>query len=159
MLDGIEPAREPFELHSLLGSIAERFAAAASSKGVLLDVKVARSVPAVVLGDESGVGQALGELIDNAVEFTDAGEIVASVTCEESSHGRTLMHAEVSDTGRGIPHATLQQLFERSPSADGGLIRSQRLVELMDGRFGCSSELGIGTTVWFTVPLDLVDGS
>jgi len=157
VLDGAEPARESFELHSLIRSLAERFVAAASSKGVVLDIKTAPSVPAIVLGDESGVGQALSELLDNAVRFTDAGEVIASVTCEGDSGGRTLMHIEVSDTGRGIPHATLQRLFERNGPIAGGLSKSQRLVELMDGRFGCSSELGIGTTVWFTVPLDLID--
>jgi len=157
VLDGAEPARESFELHPLIGSIAEEFTEAASSKGIVLDVKTARSVPAVALGDESGLRQAFSELLDNAVKFTDAGEVVASVTCEGSSGGRTLMHVEVSDTGRGIPHATLQRLFERNGSVAGGLGRCQRLVELMDGRFGCSSEVGVGTTAWFTVPLDLID--
>jgi signal transduction histidine kinase len=157
VLDGAEPARQSFELHSLIASIAERFAAAAASKGIVLDVKTARSVPAVVLGDEEGVGQALSELLDNAVKFTDGGEVIASVTCEGHSGGRTLMQVEVSDTGRGIPDATLQDLFARSRPV-GGLHKSQRLVELMDGRFGCSSEIGIGTTVWFAVPLDLIDG-
>jgi signal transduction histidine kinase len=157
VLDGAEPARQSFELHLLISSIAERFSAAAASKGIVLDVKTARSVPAVALGDEGGIGQALSELLDNAVKFTDTGEIVASVTCEGPSGGRTLMHVELSDTGRGISHETLQLLFERSGSLDGGLRTSQRLVELMDGRFGCSSEVGVGTTVWFAVPLDLID--
>jgi signal transduction histidine kinase len=165
VLDGAEPSRDPIEIHSLIGSIADRYAPVASRKGLLLDIRTAQSVPPVVHGDRRGVEQALSDLIDNAVKFTDAGEIVASVTCEAAMGSRTILHVEVSDTGRGIPHPTLQRLFAVGggpvayavDASEGGLIRSRRLVELMDGRFGASSEPGTGTTVWFTVPRDLTD--
>ena len=75
-----------------------------------------------------------------------------------------MFHAEVSDTGCGMDAAALARLFgprkggRFTPNgADGvGSLRlAHRLVELMDGRLGCSSAVGMGTTTWFSVPLDL----
>lgn len=166
--DGIEagsaePICHRFDLVTAIGSIADRYADAARAKGISLTVKTADSVPEAVLGDERRIDRALSALLDNAVRFTDEGEIVASVTCENALGDRTVMHVEVSDTGRGIPDETLEQLFDSGargvaaplPAGAGGLLQSQRIVELLDGRFGCCSELGTGTTMWFSVPLDL----
>jgi signal transduction histidine kinase len=164
VLSDTEPVCGLFDLPELVSSIANRFTAAAREKSVWLELKRAQTLPRRVVGDADAIGQVMAALIDNAVKFTDEGEIVASVLCEEAVSGRTLLQFELSDTGAGIPSETLEHLFDSSrcnrppvaPSPDaGGLIRSRWLVELMDGRFGCSSEIGMGTTVWFTVPLDL----
>ena len=76
-----------------------------------------------------------------------------------------LFHAEVSDTGCGMSPDLIARLFGprnggrftplAGVSGGGTLGVVHRLVELMDGRLGCSSALGMGTTTWFTVPLDL----
>jgi signal transduction histidine kinase len=162
--DGLEPRCDRFALQALIDSVADRFAESARAKGIVLEIKTAHTVPTHAVGDEAGLGQTLTALVDNAVKFTDRGEVIASVTCDGVVGGRTLLHVEVSDTGSGIPDAVLEMLFDSSRDggpplapapSEGGLVHSRHLVELMDGRFGCSSRLGTGTTAWFTVPLDL----
>lgn len=161
---GDAPAASRFDLGSLIDSVGTRLGPVAREKGISLELKQADGMPAAVVGQERELAEALSALVDNAVRFTDDGEVVASVTCEPASGGRTLLHVEISDTGRGIADEAIAALFDSAhqpggpatPSPDaGGLIRSRRTIELMDGRFGCSSEIGTGTTVWFTVPLDL----
>lgn len=166
VLSDAEPVCGLFDLPRLIGTVANRFSDDAAAKDLWLELKIAEALPRQVVGDAQALEHVVTALIDNAVKYTDAGEIVASVRCEETVGNRTLLQFELSDTGAGIPNETLEYLFDSGrhtlpPVApgpeEGGLIHSRWLVELMDGRFGCSSELGMGTTVWFTVPLDLPD--
>lgn len=156
-----------FDVHLLIDRIAQRFSEQARAKGVALDVKTAASVPAHAIGEEEWLREVLAGLLDNAIRFTDSGEVVASITADRTSGRRVLFHAEVSDTGCGMSADALALLFGSRDGARfaplegfdgaGSLAVAQRLVELMDGRIGCSSALGLGTTTWFTVPLDLAD--
>jgi signal transduction histidine kinase len=159
----LDPA--PFDVHLLLDEAATRFSGPAQAKGIALQVRAAPSVPHRALGEVEWLREVLCGLLDNAVRFTDSGEVVASITASPSGGSRVLLHAEVSDTGCGMSADALGRLFgprngsRFTPLAgvDGGgtLGVTHRLVELMDGRLGCSSALGMGTTTWFTVPLDL----
>lgn len=167
MADRIEPRSDRFALQAMIDSIATRFAAPAREKGIVLELKMAHSVPPHAIGDADGLEMTLSALVDNAVRYTDHGEVLASITCDGVVGGRTLLNVEVSDTGDGVPDSVLEALFDSSRAGcpphlptpgDGGLMRSRRMVELMDGRFGCSSQLGTGTTAWFTVPLDMPEG-
>ena len=156
---------EAFDVHLLIDEAARQFAAPAAEKGIALEVKTAASVPRLALGEVDGLREALCGLTDNAVRFTDGGEVVASITADGTGGRRVMFHAEVSDTGRGMSAEVLARLFgplkggRFTPLGGmdgvGTLVLAQRLVELMDGRLGCSSALGMGTTTWFTVPLDL----
>lgn len=159
----LDPAA--FDVRPLIDAIARRCADPARAKGVTLEVKIAPSVPATVLGEADWLRAVLGAVLDNAVRFTDRGEIVASVTADPTVGRRVLFRAEISDTGCGMTADTLARLFgprngsRFTPLAgidgSGTLGVVHRLVELMDGRLGCSSAVGMGTTTWFTVPLDL----
>jgi signal transduction histidine kinase len=158
---------QAFDVHLLIDETAQRFAAPARLKGLALEVKTAASVPALALGEVDWLREVLGGLVDNAVRFTDSGEVVASITADRTGGRRVLFRAEVSDTGRGMSAEALARLFGPAKrgrftplggiDGAGTLGVAQRLVELMDGRLGCSSALGLGTTTWFTVPLDLPD--
>jgi signal transduction histidine kinase len=164
----LDPA--PFDVRGLIDGVAQRFVSPAREKGLEMEVKTAASVPSLALGEVEWLREVLSGLMDNAVRFTDSGEVVASITADRTGGSRVLFHAEVSDTGRGMSEDALDRLF--GPRQGGGrqllplpdaeqagtLEVAQRLVELMDGRLGCSSALGMGTTTWFTVPLDVVDG-
>jgi signal transduction histidine kinase len=155
-----------FDVHLLIEDALRHFSALARDKGVTLDVKAAATVPEQAIGEETWLREVLFGLIDNALKFTDSGEVVASITSDCTAGGRALFHVEVSDTGSGMTAETLARLFgpPRGPLAraaaldgagGGSLLVAQRLIELMDGRIGCSSAVGMGTTTWFTVPLDL----
>jgi signal transduction histidine kinase len=146
-----EPDAAVFDLRLLIEETAAPLAAAALGKGLLLEVKTAASLPARVVGDAACVRQVLFALLENAVESTETGEVVASVTSQESGSGRILVHFEISDTGPGMPPEGLDG------AGGGGIERSRRLVELMDGRMECSSAPGLGSTLSFSVPLDLCD--
>ncbi len=154
-----------FDVHMLLDEAERRFASSAREKGLSLEVKRGPSLPAAALGEVEWLRAVLCGVMDNAVRFTDSGEVVASVTADSTGGSRVLFHAEISDTGCGMSPDLVARLFGTRDGGrftprtgvDGGgtLGIVNRLVELMDGRLGCSSALGMGTTTWFTVPLDL----
>lgn len=167
LADVPELAPEAFDVHELIDGAAQQFAGPAREKGIALEVKTAASVPRLALGEVDWLREVLCGLLDNAVRFTDGGEVVASITADGTGGRRVMFHAEVSDTGCGMSAEALARLFgpgkggRFTPLAGidgkGTLGVAHRLVELMDGRLGCSSALGMGTTTWFTVPLDLPD--
>jgi signal transduction histidine kinase len=158
---------EAFDVHALIAETAARFAGPAAKKGIALEVKASDSVPRFALGEVDWLREVLCGLIDNAIRFTDAGEVVASITADPTGGGRVLFHAEISDSGRGMSPETLTEIFgprngrRFTPltgiSGTRSLGVAHRLVELMDGRLDCSSMLGKGTTACLTVPLDLPD--
>lgn len=152
-----------FDVHLLIAETARQFSGRALGKGLTFEVKTAPTVPLQAIGEAAWLQQVLAGLLDNAVEFTDSGEVVASVTATQTGGSRLLLHSEVSDTGCGMPAELVERLFgpgrgrpDEVPDGDQtSLQEARRLVELMDGQLGGSSALGMGTTAWFTVPLDL----
>lgn len=164
LADVPELAFQAFDVHRLIDEAAARFDVSARDKGLALEVKTAASVPLMALGEADWLREVLCALIDNAIRFTDSGEVVASITADRTGGSRVMFHAEVSDTGCGMGADALARLFGPRkggrfiPADDGsaGSLRlAHRLVEMMDGRLGCSSAVGMGTTTWFSVPLDL----
>jgi signal transduction histidine kinase len=140
----------PFDLRRMIEATAEPVLAAAGDKGLVLEVKTAEALPGRVVGPAPTVRQVLSSLLENAVKFTERGEVVASISAHETGSGRVLVHFEISDTGPGIPPPAL----ERRDA--GGLAEARQLVEAMDGRMECASAIGFGSTLWFSVPLDLL---
>jgi CheY-like chemotaxis protein len=121
-------------------------------------------VPEWAVGDEARLRQIMLNLLNNAVKFTDSGSISVTVRPVLGRDGEALIHVAVSDTGIGIPFEQQHRLFKKFSQADGsvsrlhggtglGLAISKRLVELMGGEIGVSSEVGKGTTLWFTARL------
>lgn len=149
-LGPLELELEPFDLLRTIAATAETVVAAAAEKGLVLEVKTARALPARVIGNAESVRRVLSALLENAVEFTERGEVVASITAHGTGGGRVLVQFEISDTGPGIPGPALEG------RRDGGLAEARRLVEAMDGRMECASAIGLGSTLWFSVPLDLL---
>jgi signal transduction histidine kinase/ActR/RegA family two-component response regulator len=135
------------------------FAAIAASKGVAftLDIEAARGV---YLGDAKRLRQILYNLISNALKFTEAGEVRLA-----AHHAGGALRITIADTGIGIaPHA-LATLFEKFTQADAtmtrryggtglGLAICRQLSELMGGTIDVASELGRGSTVSLTLPLE-----
>jgi two-component system, sensor histidine kinase and response regulator len=160
--DAPDLAPSAFDVHALIDDVARRWAALAGERGLDLHVKTAPTVPRRAIGEALWLREVFSGLVENALRFTYHGEVVASVTADQTCGGRALLHAEISDTGVGMSAEMLARLFDKpsrdasdSDRRDGGLRVAHRLIELMDGRIGCSSAVGMGTTTWFTVPLDL----
>jgi signal transduction histidine kinase len=125
----------------------------AENKGLKLIWEVAPDVPRRVLGDAGRLRQVLTNLAANALKFTRQGEIAIRVRIEDGK-----LRFSVTDTGPGISQQEQAQLFERFEQLKDarqngtglGLAISKELAQLMGGQIGVTSEVGIGSTFWFT---------
>jgi len=158
------------DLRSNVEEVGSMMALQAAMKSLELIVDVAAEVPQTVLGDPHRIRQCLVNLVSNAIKFTAAGEIVIEVRVSGRRGGAALVRFEVRDTGVGIPTEARAELFQPFTQADSsttrrfggtglGLSIVKRLVELMGGEVGVASELGRGSTFWFTLPLVPVEAS
>lgn len=156
----------PFQVGRLLDSVLAIHEPGARSKGLAVNVSVSEKVPAAVVGDEGRLRQVLGNLVGNAVKFTDRGEVAVAVSVRPApsapdGQGRIVLVFAVRDTGSGIAPGALPTIFDTfvqagRPSAGGaglGLAVARQLVELMGGRISVESAPGLGSTFRFEVEL------
>ncbi len=161
------------DLRSNVDDVGGMMAFQAAAKKLELVVNVHGDVPQFVRGDPQRIRQCLINLVGNAIKFTRTGEVVievrnlgfAETRSESRSATKTLIRFEVRDTGIGIASESLKDLFQPFTQADSsttrhfggtglGLSIVRRLAEMMGGETGASSQLGIGSTFWFTLPLE-----
>ncbi len=143
-------------------------APAAHGKNLDLVPLVYSDVPDNLVGDPLRVKQVITNLVNNAIKFTQTGEVVlrASLEAEDPESQRITLKISISDSGVGLSRAQQQSLFNAFSQADAstarqyggtglGLVISKRLVEEMGGKIGLESELGKGSTFWFTLTSEL----
>ncbi|MHB1712367.1 MAG: ATP-binding protein, partial [Acidimicrobiales bacterium] len=151
-----------FNVQTVVHDVLHLLTAQAEAKGLRLVEEVGDSVPAVVGGDPLRVRQVLLNLVGNAIKFTQEGEVVLRVAQFESTGSDVVLRFEVADTGIGIDPDKLDTIFHPFMQADMstsrkyggsglGLSISRQLVALMGGDCGVTSQLGEGSTFWFTV--------
>jgi two-component system sensor histidine kinase/response regulator len=156
--------RIPFELEKVLDNVANLTAEKASAKGLELIFQTDKDVPNQLMGDPLRLGQVLINYANNAVKFTGTGEISIHIQLKEESDAEVLLHFEVKDTGVGISEEQKALLFRSFQQADNSITRryggtglglaiSRKLAEMMGGEVGVESELGKGSTFWFTARL------
>ncbi|MFT3868087.1 MAG: response regulator [Nibricoccus sp.] len=159
-----------FDLTSPIEDSLSLLTARASAKEIHLLSDIAPDLPRYVMGDPGRLRQVLLNLVGNAVKFTEKGEVVVAVSRVDETNSHIQLRFEVSDTGVGMSEETLQQLFNPFSQADAsttrrfggtglGLAISKQLVEMMGGRIGVHSQLGHGSTFWFTVRLEKQPGA
>jgi PAS domain S-box-containing protein len=167
-----------FELDECIESVVDLMVAPAQEKGLDLGICIDRNVPRHLFGDPARLRQILLNLVNNAIKFTEAGEVsiaVSAVLAESTSDTDSLppeqrnpvtLRFTVTDTGIGILPQNQTKLFQSFSQVDSsstrqyggtglGLAISKQLVELMQGEIGVESELHQGSTFWFTVTLPL----
>lgn len=155
---------EDFNLAALVESAIEAASLQAQAKDLELISWVDEDLPPMVRGAASSLRQVLAHLIDNALKFTEQGEVLVSVSKESETASQVELRILVHDTGIGIAPHVLPDLFQPFQQADTtdtrkyegaglGLVLSKRLVELMQGQMGVDSTPGAGSDFWFTIRL------
>src|SRR5436190_3311533 len=154
--------RKPFDLRACVESAFDLVAALAAEKGLDLAYVLDEEVPEAVVGDETRLRQVLLNLLNNAVKFTERGEIVLTVDVEPAEEELYVLHFALRDTGIGVPEERVETLFESFTQADEsttrrfggtglGLAISRRLTEAMGGRIWAESRAGEGSVFHFTI--------
>jgi hypothetical protein len=170
----LELEHRPLDLRDCVESALEVVAASASGKGLDLAYFLDQGLPGAIVGDATRLRQILINLLNNAIKFTDTGEVVLSVSGEALESGeevgrRHRLHFAVRDSGIGIPEDRLSRLFEYFSQVDAsttrryggtglGLAISKRLSELMGGTIWVESQVGEGSTFHVTIQAEQAPG-
>jgi PAS domain S-box-containing protein len=161
----LEIEREAFSLRECIEGTLDLLAPQFAAKRLDILYEIADGVPGQVRGDATRLRQIIVNLLGNAVKFTDHGEVVLGVRAQLPADGRTELVFTVRDTGIGIPPEAMGRLFRSFSQVDAsttrrfggtglGLVISKRLVEIMGGRMWVESELGRGSTFFFTLTVE-----
>lgn len=158
----LEIEETDFSPRRTLEGALDLLASRALGKGLTLEVDIPDDLPPWLVGDPTRLRQILLNLLGNATKFTERGGVHVSVSHRSCGEGAVEVRFRIRDTGIGISPRDRVKLFERFSQADSsttrkfggtglGLAISKQLAELMGGDIGVSSEVGVGSTFWFTV--------
>jgi CheY-like chemotaxis protein len=155
-----------FNLHNVVNETIKLLAPKAIEKGIDLNATINESVPLFAKGDPVRLKQVLINLTNNAIKFTKNGFVKIEVETYEQENKIRKYLFKIIDTGIGIPENAREKIFVDYLQADStttrkyggtglGLPISKRLIEMMNGQIGLESEVGKGSTFWFTIMLDI----
>ena len=155
-----------FELETTLAGVVGVIGEKAGEKGLELILDIASDVPVNVIGDSLRLGQVLINYANNAIKFTEHGEIDIVVRAREIGTDSVLLWFAVRDTGIGLSEEQKKRLFTAFSQADTsttrqyggtglGLAISKQLATMMGGEVGVDSAPGVGSTFWFTARLGI----
>ncbi len=156
-----------FSLTSMVENVAQMLTGKAETKSLELVAYIDPKIPEMVKGDIVRLRQILINFTDNAIKFTEKGEILLRADVNRNDGDKVMVKFSVKDTGIGIQKDRQSAIFERFVQVDGstsrkyggtglGLAISKQLVELMGGDIGVDSQPGYGSTFWFTAPLEIM---
>lgn len=166
--DKLELDPHTFSLSAVLENVVNVVCLPAEEKGVELLLSVPPDVPAGLEGDSLRLGQILINLANNAIKFTDDGEVIISVSVTSHDEERVELLFSIRDTGIGLTHEQMGQLYTPFSQADIsttrmhggtglGLSISKRLVSMLGGELRCESAPGLGTTFTFSLQFPVVE--
>lgn len=157
---------EDFDLHELIQQEVQLHQDKAEAKGLTLDFSIASQVPVTINGDTRRLRQILGNLIGNAIKFSERGEISVAVDLYRCEHAGQCIRYAVSDNGVGIEAEHQATIFDVFQQGDGSITRrfggsglglsiAKSFAELMDGRISVTSSVGQGSTFFVDIPMRL----
>lgn len=164
----MELEMQPFALTDPIEDVFDLMSSSAHSKNIELLYYIDKSVPSGIISDVTRLRQVLVNLINNAIKFTESGEIFISLAKVGSTPEGARIQFSVRDTGIGIPAERMDRLFQSFSQVDAsttrkyggtglGLAISKRLIELLGGEIWVESEVGKGTTFFFTIEAKAAD--
>ena len=150
-----------FNLLLMLDDIRRLLAYRADDAGLELSYSIDPAVPLFLKGDPGRIRQVVTNLVGNALKFTEKGSVTVNASLVSDQDGVSTVKFSIRDTGIGIPESRISAIFSPFTQVDAsttrkyggtglGLSISKQLVELMGGEIGITSELGKGSTFWFT---------
>ena len=151
-----------FDLPPVVETVTDSLSLVATEKGLRLISTIDAQVPSAVRGDPARLQQVLLNLTNNAIKFTQHGQVAIRATLDGESEHHVVLRFTVSDTGMGIPADHMERLFRSFSQVDAsptrkhggtglGLAICKQLAELMGGQIGVESAPGTGSTFWFTI--------
>jgi PAS domain S-box-containing protein len=155
-----------FQLDNVLDNLSTLITLKAQDKGLEILFSVAKDVPYSLVGDPLRLGQVLTNLSNNAVKFTQKGEITVAIKCLKEENEQVELEFAVKDTGIGLTEKQIGKLFQAFSQADSsttrefggtglGLTISKKLVEMMDGKIWVESQPDKGSSFIFTAVFGL----
>ncbi|MBU0594330.1 MAG: response regulator [Gammaproteobacteria bacterium] len=167
--DKMELESTDFSLDQVIQHLKDINATQAQEKGLELRFNIGIDVPGTLVGDALRLEQILTNLINNAIKFTDRGNITLAILRIPADSGRVRLRFDVADTGIGLNENQRQHLFNPFTQADSsttrkyggtglGLSICKRLVEMMEGEIGVESVPGIGSTFFFSASFGVQTG-
>ena len=162
----IELEKIPWHLRDTVHAAVAGVSLQAEKKNLELAYSIPGNVPDGLIGDPGRFRQVLTNLLSNAIKFTNKGEVVVSIDVESKSNDAVRLRVQVKDTGIGIPPEKRKLIFEAFAQADTsttrvyggtglGLTISTQLVALMKGKLDVESEIGKGSTFFFSAEFGL----
>jgi two-component system sensor histidine kinase/response regulator len=162
----MELEQADFYLEDVMEHLADLCVIKAQDKGLEMLFDVGTDVPTALVGDSLRLGQVILNLVNNAIKFTEKGEITLGIHKIADEPGGVRLRFDITDTGIGLTGEQCGRLFSAFSQADAsttrkyggtglGLTISKRLVELMGGEIGIDSEPGKGSTFHFTAKFGL----
>jgi PAS domain S-box-containing protein len=150
-----------FEPQRIMDNLYTMFFDSANAKGIVLNISIARDVPSTLMGDPLRLRQVLINLANNAIKFTNAGQVTISVGLERTDSQKARLLFSIMDTGIGMPEEVLTRIFDIFTQADGSMTRRfggtglglsicKGLIEMMGGEIWVESTVGKGSTFHFT---------
>jgi two-component system sensor histidine kinase BarA len=157
----LEIDQSTFNLREVIEEVADMLAPLAEEKQLELIPLYYSDTPTYMVGDPFRIRQIITNLMNNAIKFSNSGNIVIRTMLESDTSSSSLIKISVSDQGRGLSQNEQDSLFQafnqlnhsKNASKDGtglGLVISKHLTQLMGGEIGCISEQDRGATFWFT---------
>ena len=154
-----------FNLDELIEEIVTPFRLM-TSDDVQFVASIETDVPVYIRGDAVRLKQIIANLLNNAFKFTTNGRVVLNISCRKNSDKKVTIHCSIADTGIGIALDKQDDLFKPFTQADSstsrkyggtglGLVICQKLVTIMNGNIGVSSELHKGSEFYFDVDFEL----
>jgi signal transduction histidine kinase/CheY-like chemotaxis protein len=158
-----------FDLYRTVEEVVGLLSSTARKKGLELHSLIQPGVPRAAKGDPTRLRQVLTNLVGNALKFTQQGKVTVRVEMIDESESSLRVRFLIVDTGIGIPKDRQVKLFQPFTQVDAsmsrryggtglGLAISKQLVELMGGEIGLDSELGVGSTFWFSTRFERLPG-